>query len=116
MLELLRDSDVTHKIMLTPDFKHDLRWFAKFLPHYNGVSLYDHRPIDVTFELDTCLTGLVGRCGDYVYHLPIEKGYINWTIVHLEMINILLAMRLFHTQWFSKKVLIQCDNQAVVTV
>ena len=41
---------------------------------------------------------------------------MNWTIVHLEMINILLALRLFHNQWTSKKALIHCDNQAVVTV
>ena len=81
-----------------------------------GLSLYDHRLIDVEFELDACLTGLGGRCGNCVYHLPIEKGYMNWTIVHLEMINILLALRLFHNQWTSKKVLIHCDNQAVVTV
>ena len=46
----------------------------------------------------------------------IEKGYMNWTIVHLEMINILLVLHLFHNQWTSKKVLIHCDNQAVVTV
>ena len=32
------------------------------------------------------------------------------------MINVLLVLRLFHNQWTSKKVLIHCDNQAVVTV
>ena len=32
------------------------------------------------------------------------------------MINILLALCLFHNQWTSKKVPIHCDNQAVVTV
>ena len=48
-------SHVTQKITLTPEFKRDLRWFATFLPHYNGVSLYDHRLIDVEFELDCLL-------------------------------------------------------------
>ena len=43
------------------DFKRNLRWFDKFLPLYNGVSLYDHRPIDHTLELDACLTGLGGH-------------------------------------------------------
>ena len=114
MLDLLRASRVTQKITLTPEFKRDLRWFATFLQHYNGVSLYDHRLIDIEFELNTCLTRLGGRCGNCVYHLPIEKGYMSWTIVHLEMINVLLVLRLFHNQWSSKKVLIHCDNQAVV--
>ena len=104
------------KIRLTSDFKRDLRWFAKFLPTYNGISLYDHKQVDVTLELDACLTGFGGRSGNFVYHLPIERGFRNWTIVHLEMINILIAIRLFKFQWASKKVLIRCDNEAVVTV
>ena len=32
------------------------------------------------------------------------------------MVNILLAIRTFKRQWATKKVLIQCDNEAVVTV
>ena len=54
--------------------KHDLAWFAKFLPNYNGVNLYDHKPIQETLELDACLTGLGGRVEDCVYHPPPWKG------------------------------------------
>ena len=43
MLELLRSAHIRQKISLTPDFKRDLRWFAKFLLQYNGMSLYDHK-------------------------------------------------------------------------
>ena len=43
MSDLLRTSYGCQKIKLTPDFKRDLRWFAKFLTAYNGISLYDHR-------------------------------------------------------------------------
>ena len=39
-----------------PDFKKDLRWF---LPMYNGISMYDHKRVDATLELDACLTGVV---------------------------------------------------------
>ena len=60
MLALLRSGHASQKIHLTPEFRRDLRWFAKFLPLYNGVSLYDHRTIDHTLELDACLTGLGG--------------------------------------------------------
>ena len=116
MLDLLRFAHGRQKVTLTPDFKRDLRWFSKFLPAYNGVSLYDHRPIDVTLELDACLTGLGGRSGNFIYHLPIAKGFRNWTIVHLKMVNILLAVRVFRRQGTSKKVLIHCDNAAVVSV
>ena len=67
MLDLLRASHSSQTISLTPDFNRDLRWFAKFLPLYNGVNLlYDHRPIHQTLELDACLTGLCGRLDSYV--------------------------------------------------
>ena len=75
-----------------------------------------HRPIDVSLELDACLTGLGGHSGNFIYHLPIPMGYRNCTIVHLEMVDILVAVKLFHQQWASKKVLIHCDNAAVVSV
>ena len=38
------------------------------------------------------------------------------SIVHLEMVNVLLAVRLFQTKWAGRKVLIKCGNKAVVTV
>ena len=89
---------------------------SKFLPFYNGVSLYDHRPTDYTLELDVCLTGLGGRWCSFVYHLPIPQGFMNWSIVQLEMVNILLAVRLFQAHWAGRKILIKCDNEAVVSV
>ena len=116
MLEVFRNSHSAQKIPLTSEFKHDLHWFARFLPDYNGVSLYDHKTVDITLELDACLTGFGGCSGIYMYRLPIERGYRNWSIVHLKMINILLSLRLFKHQWSRRKVLIRCDNEAVVTV
>ena len=116
MLELLRASHTSQRITLTQDFKRDLRWFARFLAKYNGVNLYDHAAIHQVLELDACLTGLGGRVENYVYHLPIDKGYENCTIVHLEMVNILVAIRLFAGQWTGCKILVKCDNQAVVSV
>ena len=96
MLELLRSSYPTQPMTLTFDFKRDLRWFATFLPWYNGIFLYDHRPMDMALDLG-------GRCGSFVYHLGIARGFRNWTIVHLEMVNILLIMKLFANLWASKK-------------
>ena len=96
--------------------KKNLRWFGKFLSLYNDISLYDHRPTDFTLELDACLTGLGERWGNFVYYLPISCDFMNWSIVHLEMVNILLAVRLFQNQWSGCRVLTRCDNEAVVTV
>ena len=72
--------------------------------------------MDFTLELDACLTGLGGRWSRFVYHLPIIRGFMNFSIVHLEMVNILLAVRLFQVHWSGRKVLVKCDNEAVVSV
>ena len=67
MLDLLRSVHASQHITLTTDFKRNLQWFAMFLPRYNGISMYDHRVIDMSLELDACLTGFGGQ---FVYHLP----------------------------------------------
>ena len=38
------------------------------------------------------------------------------TIVHLEMVNIVLALKVFGTMWKGKRIVIRCDNDAVVQV
>ena len=52
----------------------------------------------------------------------VSPYHISWLheLVHcspvLEMVNILLAVRLFQAQWAGRRVLITCDNEAVVSV
>ena len=116
MLDLLRANYNSQTIRITPEFQRDLRWFTKFLDTYNGVSIYDHAPVKHVIELDACLTGLGGRCDNLVYHLALPLGYNNLNIVHLEMVNILLAVRLFGKCWSKTRVLVKCDNEAVVQV
>ena len=116
MLEVLRQAPDQKRIVLTPEFKRDIRWFQKFLPLYNGVSMFAHKNTDFVLELDACLTGLGGRWGAFVYHLPLPVGFRGLDIVHLEMINIFLAVKLFSKAWKHRRVLIKCDNMAVVSV
>ena len=112
----LRQARVMQKIELNQDFKRDLKWFGKFLPLYNGISLYNHKTVDSVLDLDACLIGLGPCWGQWVYHLPLQLGYGSYSIVHLEMVNIFLALKVFRYFWQKCKILIRCDNQAVVTV
>ena len=116
MLQLLRDNCAEKIITLTDEFKRDLVWFSKYLSNYNGISIFDHKNLHQKLELDACLTGMGGVCGNYVYHLKIRKGYCNLNIVHLEMLSILVALRIFGPQWTKQKLLMKCDNYAVVKV
>ena len=116
MLELLRNNYDASTITLTNEFKRDLRWFDKFLSRYNGRSFFDHKPVFGVIDLDACLTGLGGRYNNKVYHLPVVKHFQNLGIVHLEMVNILVAVRIFALDWQHRSILVRCDNAAVVQV
>ena len=116
MLQVLRNAHGHTRITLDHNFHRDLRWFQTFLPKFNGVSLYDHKPVDFKVHLDACLQGLGWVFNNLVYHLPIPLGYQNLDIVYLEMINILVAVKLFRVYLKSKRVKFFCDNMAVVCV
>ena len=116
MLTTLRSVSNPARVDLDQDFQRDLRWFHSFLPQYNGVSMYSHTKSKSILELDACLTGLGGRWGNMVYHLPIERDFANLDIVHLEMVNIVMALRLFARLWAGTRILVKCDNEAVVKV
>ena len=119
MLELLRSSHKKEKIRLNQDFHRDLNWFQKFVPNFNGTNgtaFFVHQNTHHEIELDACSQGLGARWGDQVYTVPIPLNYNSMGIVHLEMLNILVAMRVWGASWKGKNVKIHCDNAAVVSV
>ena len=116
MLDTLRAAHKQDTIVIDCEFRRDLNWFTNFLPKFNGVAFFSHTPIHTHVELDASLQGLGAMCGQQIYAIALPKGYQNYNIVHLEMINILVALRTWAHQWQGRKVVIHCDNQAVVSV
>ena len=74
------------------------------------------RNVNHQVHLDACLHGLGRVWQNYAYHLPITCGYKDLNIAHLDMVNILVALKVFCHQWATKHILLHCDNQAVVCV
>ena len=116
MLDLLRALHKHELVTLNVDFKRDLNWFCEFLPLFNGSAFFRHDPIQGEIELDACLEGLGAIYNNQVYAVSLPKGYMNMDIAHLEMLNILLALRSWAPQWATKTILVRCDNEAVVTI
>ena len=116
MLQLLRDNTNNRHIFVTEEFHKDLNWFSVFLTSYNGVSMYDFRPISQKIYLDACLTGLGGTFGNNVYALSLPTEYHTFNIAHLEMLNVILAFKVWGSCWANQKIQINCDNMAVVEV
>ena len=116
LLDVLHSMHDKDQVALTPEAQRDINWFQKFLPSFNGVAIFDHRPIALEIELDACLQGLGARWGSQVFAFPLPLGYLNYNIAHLEMLNILVALRVWNNCWAKSRIRIACDNEAVVRV
>ena len=116
ILQTLRQNSNIKIIKLDAEFMKDIAWFNKFLEHFNGVTFFDKKPIDHQVHLDACLTGVGGIWKNSVYALTLPQNLENLNIATLEMVNILVAIRMWAQQWRFKKVHFLCDNIAVVQV
>ena len=111
MLTLLRENAQEKQIKITEEFRSDLRWFNNFLSVCNGVSFFNYIPSKSVY-LDACPSGLGAIFDSQVYALPLPHSWQDVNIAYTEMINILVALKVWHIQWAG----LQCDNQAVVSV
>ena len=119
ILELFRNNSSNRKIHLTSDFHKDIQWFLAFLPLYNGISYITKTKIDheQTLFLDACLTGMGAVWRNRVYATPIHNcGDLKLTIVHLEMMNIVVALWVWGKLWQHGSISVKCDNLGVVQV
>ena len=91
-------------IFLNREFFKDLNWFYTFLRQFNGVVYYDIRPVQGELHLDASLTGMGEIFDNQCYALAIPKNFKNYSIVHLGMVNILVALKIWVYQWQDKKI------------
>ena len=67
-----------------------------------------------SLHLDACLTGMGAVYQNRVYATPIHNcGDLKLTIVHLEMLNVVIALRVW-AYWRHKAIEVNCDNMGVV--
>ena len=120
VLATLREAPESGPITLTADFHQDMAWFNKFLPLFNGKVYFNkhlHTPITNIF-VDASLTGVGGYWVDLIYAVPLGRiGDLpgNCSIVHLEMVNVFVALNLWKQRLAGKSLIIHCDNAAVVS-
>jgi hypothetical protein len=102
--------------------RKDLLWWSIFLPGYNGVSMMaieEWSRVDEVFASDACLTGCGAWCVEREYfhaEFPGEIKELDLHINGLEMLTIIVACKLWGRKWQGKRIVIQCDNSASVTV
>ena len=114
MLQCLRDAPQRGYETLSSGFKRDLKFFADLLPAYNGIRVLQKGavPCQQFLELDACLTGC-GACTDkqfYSEEFPQQVLDADHTIAHLELLNVVVALKAWCEQWKGQRVHIACDN------
>ena len=65
-------------------------------------------------ELNVSLESLSAYFNDQIYVIPLCEGFNQFHIVQLEMLNVLVAIRVWANQLNGKTIVIACDNQAIV--
>ena len=106
MLQFLRSMEGNASTRLTTEFFKDLKWFATFLKQFNGMVYYDVKPVQAELHFDACLTGFGGIFDNQCYALPIPKYFNNYSIVPLELLNIVVALNIWATRWLCEKLCI----------
>ena len=119
ILNTLRSMGHRTWIAVDDDFRKDMLWFRNFVSSFNGSTTFANwaGPHDVEIHVDASLMGLGAIWDEHFYsvHLPVFVKERD-RIVVFEMLNVLLAMRVWGRQWTDRRVLIWCDNRAVVDV
>ena len=79
---------------------------STFLTQYNGVTFYANAKPKYTVHLDASLSALGGTFADMVYTLAIPHQYNNYSIVHLEILNIMVALKIWGHYWNNQYILL----------
>ena len=118
ILQLLRSCPQAGSIKLNDAFFRDIQWFRSFMHTFNGITkILGHSEGCKNLYVDACLTGIGTFVDGQVYHCEIPHCYrLSLTIVHFEMLNVMVALRLWGKLWANSSITVHCDNAAVVSV
>ena len=103
-------------VTLIEEFQADMKFFQDLLLLYIGISILQKSEFGIhdTVKLDACLTGCGGLCGDQFYSCPFPKDVMEkyHHISRLELLNVVVAVKLWAQSWVGHRVRIYCDNKA----
>ena len=114
ILNFLREMPSNQSVLITKEVKEDIVFFNRLMPRFNGVTLLDKSldPAVDLLEVDACLTGCGGLSGSQFYSAEFPSFILeaNHPIAHLELLNIVVALRMWISKWGGQKLQIYCDN------
>ena len=114
MIECMKDTPMSGSHSLSSGFKQDVKFFLALLPLINGVKIIDKSLLVAKecMELDACLSGCGAWCNARFYSRTFPEFILkeNHPIAHLEMLNLVIAIKLWANWWKGHRIEIRCDN------
>ena len=118
ILECMREMGNDRYTSLSWGFRRDLKFFRDLMPAFKGVKIMDKSDIQAqhSLELDACLTGCGAVCGGQYYGRTFPRQILseNHPIAHLELLNVVVAMKVWGQSWRGQRVRVTCDNMNAV--
>lgn len=122
MVELSKGvRELHHNVRLNLGFRSDLRWWACFLPIWNGVCrLSSVVPSAPEAQMTSDASGSWG-CGAYTsegywFQLELPESWKDTHITVKELLPIVIGTAVWGSAWQGKTVSCRCDNAAVVAI
>ena len=110
-----------HWLRITAEARADMRWWAAFLPSWNGTApLMDPRGADggqPAFHTDSARSGMGAWSGSRWWAVSWPPGFVDAaapSMTYLEMIPLLVACLVWGPSWRGCRVLVRSDNMGVV--
>ena len=106
ILQTLRNAPTKGRIPLNEDFHKDINWFRKFMVAFNGITkIHKKTSNPIHLYVDACLSGIGGHTNAHVYYQELPLCYrMRLSIVHFEMLNVMVAFRLWAQAWVNAAV------------
>ena len=120
LLALLRGMPEGELVPISEEAQKDIRFFGTLLPVFNGMAIIEkpHLTPHLDLHLDACLSGCGGIMGDQFYSAQFPEFIMQCGhhISRLELLNIVVAAKIWGPTWAGHKVHVFCDNLAACTV
>ena len=108
------------RLIITSEFKDDVKWWLKFLPQFNGILLLWLHDTDVSvyLEIDASLAGGGALCpvNRQFCRFKFDEFILNMTehISQLEIFTLCVAVKIWARMFHGKLIRIKTDNQATM--
>ena len=114
ILEGIREAPTRGTETLSLGFKSDLNFFVTIWPRYNGIRILEKHDARCQgdLELDACLTGCGAYIGSHYYSEPFPTDVLQQQhiIAHLELLNVVVATKVWAELWAGQRIKVNCDN------